>query len=115
MQSAASGPRPRIALLTAQTAIGLREIPQSAFLLLYLQANGMTPSGIAQVVSWAQVAGMAVAVLGGVLTTRLGSKWVYVIGLVLSFASSFVFSLTDVWFITAAWVIGGAGAALYNV
>ena len=115
MQSAASGPRPRIALLTAQTAIGLREIPQSAFLLLYLQANGMTPSGIAQVVSWAQVAGMAVAVLGGVLTTRLGSKWVYVIGLVLSIASSFVFSLTDVWFITAAWVIGGAGAALYNV
>ena len=115
MQSAASGARPRIALLAAQTTIGLREIAQSAFLLLYLQARGMSPSSIAQVVSGAQVAGMAVAFFGGMLTRRLGSKWVYILGLVLSIASSLVFEVGNIWIIAAAWIIGGAGAALYNI
>lgn len=115
MQSAASGARPRIALLAAQTTIGLREIAQSAFLLLYLQARDMTPSAIAQVVSGAQVAGMAIAFFGGMLTRYFGSKWVYIIGLVLSIASSVVFVVGDIWVIAAAWIIGGAGAALYNI
>jgi MFS family permease len=58
---------------------------------------------------------MAVAFFGGTLSQRYGSKWVYMVGLLLSIASSLVFAVEDVWLISAAWIIGGAGAALYNV
>ena len=103
------GPQARWALLAAQTTIGLREIPQSAFVLLYLQQQALAPSQIAQIVSGAQIAGMAVAFFGGTLSQRYGSKWVYLLGLSLSITASLVFFSADVWLIAAA------GAALYNV
>jgi MFS family permease len=108
--------RPAILLIFAQLASGMRDIPQFAFFLIYLQEQlGLLPVTISSVVAGAQLAGTVAALLGGAMTHRLGSKWVLVCGLILSGLSSLVFHLQAFWWVTLLWLIGGGGAALVTV
>jgi MFS family permease len=97
-------------------AIGMREIPQFAFFLIYLQEQlGLAPVTISSVVAGAQIAGMATALLGGAITARLGRKRVLVCGLVLSGLSSLAFQMPLPGLVPFVWILSGAGGALVAV
>jgi MFS family permease len=107
---------PAVLLIFVQMISGMRDIPQAAFFLIYLQEQlGLTPATISGVVAGAQIAGMAAALLGGAITARLGSKWVLVCGLALSGLSSLVFQTQWLLLVVLLWLIGGAGVALVTV
>lgn len=111
-----AGWQPALLLIFAQLAAGLRDMPQFAFFLIYLQEQlVLPPVTISTVVAGAQIASMISALGSGALTARLGSKWVLVGGLALSGLSSLVFQLPAFWVVTLLWLIGGAGAALVTV
>ena len=94
-----------------------RHVVYAAALLLpvYLQELGLPPAAIGGVVAGAQLAGMAVALLGGWVAGMLGSKWVLVRGLALSGVASLAFQVRTPWLMAALWFIGGAGLALITV
>jgi MFS family permease len=58
---------------------------------------------------------MVVAVFAGALSGRLGSKWVLVCGLALSFVGALAFLARAPWAVAALWFAGGAGLALITV
>ena len=67
---------PAVLLILVQMTSGMRDMPQFAFFLIYLQEQlGLTPATISGVVAGAQIAGMAAALLGGAITARMGTKW----------------------------------------
>lgn len=107
--------RPIIVLIVTQIILGMREIPQSAFFLLYLQTAQLSPVTIATITSTAQVTGMLVAFAGGFLSARYGHKWVFLIGLLVTSLNSLVFHLDTIWVITLLWSLGGAGSAVANI
>jgi MFS family permease len=94
----------------------MRDTPQFAFFLIYLQERlGLTSVTISSVVAGAQFMGMVTALLGGAIAARLGAKWVLVCGLALSGISSLVFQVHALGLVTALWILGGAGMALVTV
>lgn len=108
--------QPALLLIFAQLASGLRDMPQFAFFLIYLQEQlGLAPVMISTVVAGAQIASMVAALLSGAATARLGSKWVLVGGLLLSGLSSLAFQFHAFWGVALLWLVGGAGAALVTV
>ncbi len=108
--------QPALLLLFGQMASGMRDMSQFAFFLIYLQETlGLLPVTISGVVAGAQIASMVTALLSGVVTARLGSKWVFVVGLLLAGVNSLAFQLHAVWGVTLLWLLGGAGSALMNV
>lgn len=108
--------QPALLLIFAQLASGLRDMPQFAFFLIYLQEQlSLAPVMISTVVAGAQIASMVAALLSGAATARLGSKWVLVGGLLLSGLSSLAFQVHAFWGVALLWFIGGAGAALVTV
>jgi MFS family permease len=103
-------------LILVQMTNAMRDMPQFAFFLIYLQEQfGLTPATISGVVAGAQLAGAVAAVLGGAITARLGSKWVLACGLTLFGLSSLVFQMHWLWLVVVLWFIGGAGSALVVV
>lgn len=103
-------------LILVQVVRGMRDMPQSAFFLIYLQEQlSLPPVTISSIVAGAQVAGMVMALLGGAITTRLGSKWVLVAGLVLAGFDSLVFQAPSPGLVIPIWLVGGAGLALVTV
>ena len=103
-------------LIFVQMASGMRDLPQLAFFVIYLQEQrSLLPVTISSVVAGAQIAGMFTALLGGAITGRLGTKWVLVAGLALSAVGSLAFQVTAVWAVTLLWFIGGMGLALVTV
>ncbi|CAN5606718.1 hypothetical protein BH10CHL1_BH10CHL1_03420 [soil metagenome] len=108
--------QPAIVLILAQMASGMRDMPQFAFFLIYLQEQlSLAPATIAMIVAGAQIAGTVAALLGGAMTARLGSKTVLVCGFVLAGLSSLVFQVQGFWWVTLLWLIGGSGGALVTV
>jgi MFS family permease len=108
--------QPAILLIFAQMASGLRDLPQSAFFLVYLQDQLKLPSlTISSIVASAQIVGMAAALLGGVLANKLGSKGVLICGLILSGLSSLVFHVQAFWVVILLWLMSGGGIALVTV
>ncbi|MCE2849839.1 MAG: MFS transporter [Roseiflexaceae bacterium] len=107
--------RPVIVLIVTQIVLGMREIPQSAFFLVYLQTAQLSPVSIATITSTAQVTGMLVAFAGGFLSARYGHKWVFLCGLLVTALNSLVFQLDTIWLITLLWSLGGAGSAVANI
>lgn len=108
--------QPALLLIVAQMASGLRDMPQFAFFLIYLQEKlHLAPVTISSVVAGAQIASMLTALVSGAVTARLGSKWVLVGGLLLSGLNSLVFQVHAFWGVALLWLIGGAGAALVTV
>jgi MFS family permease len=108
--------QPAVVLIFAQMVNGIRDMPQSAFFLIYLQEKlSLAPFAISSVVSGAQLVGMAAALLGGGLANKLGSKWVFFLGLILSGISSLVFQVQAFWVVMLLWFIGGGGIALVTV
>ena len=106
---------PAVLLVLVQTLNGMWYMPQLSFFPVYLQELGLPPAAIGGVVAGAQLAGMAVALLGGWVTGLLGSKWVLVCGLALSGVASLAFQIHTPWIVAALWFIGGAGLALITV
>jgi MFS family permease len=107
---------PAILLILVQMFSGMREMPQYAFFLIFLQEQmGLEPVAISSVVAAAQVTGMVTALFGGVIAARIGSKWVLVCGLTLLGVSSFAFHAQNHWVAAALWFISGAGTALTAV
>jgi DHA1 family inner membrane transport protein len=107
---------PAAVLILVQSLSGMRDIPQFAFFLIYLQEQlGLAPKAISSVVAGAQIAGMVTALLGGAIVARLGSKWVIVCGLILSGLSSLVFQVPLPGLVPVLWFLGGAGSALVTV
>lgn len=107
---------PAILLIFVQIASGMRDQPQLAFLLIYLQEQlGLAPVTISSVVAGAQMTGMVTALLGGAITARLGSKWVLVGGLLLSCLGGLSFQAHSLGWAAALWLTGGAGLALVTV
>ncbi|MCL5998930.1 MAG: MFS transporter [Chloroflexi bacterium] len=107
---------PAVLLILVQMTSGMRDMPQFAFFLIYLQEQlGLTPAMISGVVAGAQIAGMAAALLGGAITARLGSKWVLACGLALAGLSSLVFQTHWLWLVALLWLVSGAGSALVTV
>jgi MFS family permease len=103
-------------LILVQVAGGMRDMPQFAFFLIYLQERlALTPVTISSIVAGAQFAGMATALLGGAIAARLGAKWVLVCGLALSMISSLVFQVHSLGLVIILWILGGAGMALVTV
>jgi MFS family permease len=102
-------------LIGAQAAIGLRDMAQTSFFLIYLQEQlQFSPQTIANIVAGAQVVGMLVALLGGAITARIGSKWTLIAGMSVSMMASFVFQLTSLWPILLVWMIaGGCGSLMF--
>ena len=107
--------KPILVLIVTQIILGMREIPQSAFFLVYLQRAHLTPVTIASITSTAQVTGTIAALIGGALTARYGHKWVFVLGLLVTALNSVVFQLDTIWLITLLWSLGGAGSAVANI
>ncbi|MFM7678911.1 MAG: MFS transporter, partial [Roseiflexaceae bacterium] len=107
--------KPIVVLIVTQIVLGMREIPQSAFLLVYLQTAHLTPVTIASITSTAQVTGTLAALVGGVLTARYGHKWIFFGGLLVTALNSLVFQLDQIWLITLLWALGGAGSAVANI
>lgn len=108
--------QPALLLIFAQVAAGMRDMPQFAFFLIYLQEQlVLAPVTISSVVAGAQIASMVAALVSGAATARLGSKWVLVGGLALSGLNSLVFQLPSFWLVAFLWLIGGSGAALVTV
>lgn len=107
--------KPIIVLIVTQIILGMREIPQSAFFLVYLQTAQLSPVTIASITSTAQVTGTLAALVGGVLTARYGHKRVFVLGLLVTALNSLVFQLDQFWLITLLWALGGAGSAVANI
>lgn len=107
---------PAILLILVQLASGMRDLPQSAFFLIYLQEQlGLDPVTISGIVSGALITGMVVALMGGAITARLGSKWVLACGLALSAVGSLAFQVHALWLVALLWLVGGAGLALVTV
>ncbi len=107
---------PVVLLILVQVANGLREIPQFAFFVIYLQDQvHLQPVVISSVTASAQIAGMLTALLGGGLAGRLGSKWVLVGGLALSALGSLALQVQGFWLVTCLWFLGGMGAALFAI
>lgn len=107
---------PAFALLSAQLLNSLRETPQFAFFLIYLQEDlALAPIQISCVVAGAQVTGMLAALMGGAITARLGSKWTLVCGIAIAGLSSFVFHVHWFWGVALLWLLGGASGGLINV
>jgi len=107
---------PVFSLLLIQMGSGLRDNPQFAFFLIYLQERfNLPPVTISSMVAGSQVAGMATALLGGAINARLGNKWVLVCGLALSGLSSLVFQTPALVVATILWILGGAGMALVTI
>ncbi|MCW1968707.1 MAG: MFS transporter [Anaerolineae bacterium] len=107
---------PALPLILVQTLSSMRDVPQFVFFLIYLQEQiGLTPILISSVVAGQQLASAVVALFGGAITARLGSKWVLAIGLALAGLSSFVFQTHAVWLLVVLWLISGAGGAMLNV
>ena len=107
---------PAVLLILVQMTSGMRDIPQGAFFLIYLQEQlGLTPATISGVVAGAQIAGMVAALLGGAIAVRLGSKRVLVCGLALAGLSSLVFQVHWLWLAVLLWLMSGAGMALVTV
>lgn len=107
---------PALPLLFAQMTSGMRDMPQFAFFLIYLQEKlALSPVAISGVVAGAQLAGGLTALLGGAITARLGSKWLLICGLILSVFSSLVFQVVVLRWVILLWLIGGAGASLAAV
>jgi len=107
---------PAILLILVQMASGMRDMPQFAFFLIYLQEQlGLKPVTISSLVAGAQIAGMVTALLGGAITAKLGSKWVLVCGLTLSGLSSLAFQVPLLGLVVLLWFFGGAGMALVTV
>ena len=103
-------------LILAQVGSGLRDLPQSAFFLIYLQEQlGLAPVTISSVVAGAQMVGMVTALLGGAFTGKLGSKWTLVTGLALSGLGSLALQAPTLGLAALLWFIGGAGLALTTV
>lgn len=108
--------QPALLLIFAQMASGMRDLPQGTFFLVYLQEQLRLPSlTISSIVSGAQFAGMAAALLGGALANKLGSKGVLLCGLTLSGISSLVFHVQALWAVIALWLLSGGGMALVTV
>ena len=102
-----------VLLIFVQMTSGMRDMPQGAFFLIYLQEQlRLTPATISGVVAGAQVAGMVAALVGGAMAARLGSKWVLACGLALAGVSSLVFQVHWLWLVVILWCIGGVGSAL---
>lgn len=107
---------PAALLIFMQITSGMREMPQMAFFLIYLQEQlGLVPVAISSVVAAAQIVGMATALLGGAIAARLGSKWVMVCGLCLSCLGSLAFQIHILWLVVILWLFSGAGLALTTV
>ncbi|HEY9076194.1 MAG TPA: MFS transporter [Anaerolineaceae bacterium] len=107
---------PAVLLITVQIAAGLRDLPQSSFFLIFLQEQlHLEKNVISSVVAGAQVTGMLTALLGGGISSRLGSKWVLVLGLALTGLNSLAFQVRSPWLAALLWFIGGAGGALIAV
>lgn len=107
---------PAAALIVSRLVSSMRDMPQMAFFLIYLQEQlGLPPVAISSIVSGAQVAGLVAALLAGWLTGKIGVKWVLVCGLLLSGVSSFVFYTHGLGWIVLLWFIGGGGAAWTTV
>src|SRR5512144_1128589 len=95
---------PAILLILVQMASGMRDIPQFAFFLIYLQERlSLPPVTISGVVAGAQIAGMVTALLGGAITARLGSKWVLVGGLSIACLGSLVFQVPSIALVVPIW------------
>lgn len=108
--------QPALLLIFGQLASGMRDMSQFAFFLIYLQESlALTPVMISSVVAGAQIASMVTALLSGAVTARLGSKWVFVVGLLLAGVNSLAFQVHALWGVALLWLIGGAGSALMNV
>lgn len=107
--------KPVLLLIVTQIILGMREIPQSAFFLVYLQTAHLSPVHIATMTSTAQVTGMVAALAGGVLTARYGHKWAFLGGLLVTALNSVVFQLDHIWLISVLWALGGAGSAIANI
>lgn len=108
--------QPALLLIFAQLASGLRDMPQFAFFLIYLQEQlHLAPVTISSVVAGAQVVSMLSALASGAVTARLGSKWVLTGGLLIAGVSSLVFQVHAFWAVALLWWIGGAGSALLTV
>ena len=102
-------------LIIAQLVLSIRDMPIGAFMLVYLQGQGYSPTVIAQISSSAQIAGMLTAMVTGSIAQRIGNKWVWVGGIALAALNSLVFQSTSVWWIAGWWVIGGVGMALAGI
>jgi MFS family permease len=106
---------PALLLLLIQFLVSIRDVPLGSFLVLYLQDQAYTPTTISQVVASAQVAGMLAALIGGWLAIRIGTKWLFVLGLVVTAANGFVFQIATLWLVVLLWALGGAGGALATI
>lgn len=94
----------------------MRDMPQFAFFLIYLQEKiRLTPAIISNVVAGGQITGMVTALLSGTISARIGSKFVLVCGLALSGLSSLAFQLTSPSLVPILWFLSGAGTALVTV
>ncbi len=103
-------------LIFIQVMTGMRDQPQLAFFLIYLQEHlGLAPVTISSVVAGGQIAGLVTALLGGAIAARLGIKWVLVCGLAISALASVVFQVNPLWLVVLLWLIGGAGMAMVSI
>jgi MFS family permease len=103
-------------LIFVQFASGMRDLPQTTFFPIYLREQlGLAPAAISVIVAGGQIAGMITALLGGAVTSRLGSKWVLVCGSAFAILGSLSFQATAVWLVVLLWFCAGIGIALITV
>jgi MFS family permease len=107
---------PAALLILVQVIVGVRDLPQMAFFVIYLNErlhlSTVTISGIAGA---AQIVGMLTALAGGTIANRIGSKWMIACGLALSGLGSLAFQAASPVVAAGLWFISGAGMALTTV
>jgi MFS family permease len=107
---------PAALLILVQVVSGVRDLPQMAFFVIYLEERlHLTTVSISGVAAAAQIVGMLTALAGGLIANRIGSKWMLACGLALSGLGSLAFQANSPVVAAGLWFISGAGMALSTV
>ena len=107
---------PAVPVLVIQLVSGIWYLPRLSFFSIYLEEQlALTPVLISTLVSVGHLAGMVAAIVSGVLSDALGSKWVLVLGLAGATVASAAFLTSSPGLVAALWLVSGMAVSFHTL